>query len=77
MATQTRHSGMDRLSTCAPDLPPLEALSTEQLRGAACVWCAAELTTPTAVDLGPRPEQEGSSVFLFPRRCRACPKEPT
>ncbi|MEU9089940.1 hypothetical protein ACIOEW_23750 [Streptomyces sp. NPDC087901] len=57
-------------------LPTLGSLSPPQRRGAACVWCAAALTTTTAVDLGARPEREGSSVFLFPRRCRTCPKEP-
>ncbi|TXS36004.1 hypothetical protein EAO72_20705 [Streptomyces sp. or43] len=56
-------------------LPPVASLSAQQLRGTNCVWCSAELTAKTAVNLGARPEYEGSSVFIFPRRCRPCPKE--
>lgn len=56
-------------------LPPVESMSAQQLRGTRCVWCSAELTATTAVDLGARPEYAGASVFIFPRRCRACPEE--
>lgn len=59
----------------ADPLPPVESLSNEQRRGANCVWCSAEMTATTAVDLGARPERGGASVFIFPRRCRTCPKE--
>ncbi|MFD7867785.1 hypothetical protein [Streptomyces sp. NPDC057682] len=53
----------------------MESLTSQQLRGTACVRCSAQLTATTAVDLGARPERDGSSVQIFPRRCRSCPEE--
>ncbi|MFF9625462.1 hypothetical protein [Streptomyces griseosporeus] len=52
-------------------LPPCEmdGLGPEQIRGAACVWCATGLTAETAVDLG---ERRHRSYSTFPRGCRAC-----
>jgi len=48
-------------------LPSLEGLTTDQTRGAACVWCAARLTGETAVDLG---EHLADGTRWFPRACR-------
>jgi hypothetical protein len=52
-------------------LPPLDGLSEEQLRGAACIWCRAALTTDTAVDLGERRHRRLDGHYsTFPRACR-------
>lgn len=49
-------------------LPPADALTDAQARGAVCVWDAAEqpLPTGTAVDLG---ERQDDGVRWFPRAC--------
>ncbi|MEV7284778.1 hypothetical protein AB0O01_09510 [Streptomyces sp. NPDC093252] len=51
------------------DLPPLDALTADQRRGAVCVWDAEEapLTAETVVDLG---EREDGAARWFPRACR-------
>jgi hypothetical protein len=54
-------------------LPKFETLSGLQTRGAACVWCGATLTTPTARDLGTRPGPGG--VQIFPRGCASCARD--
>ncbi|MFH9822995.1 hypothetical protein [Streptomyces bobili] len=52
-------------------LPPLDGLSEEQLRGAACIWCSEGLTTDTAVDLGERRHRRLDGHYsTFPRGCR-------
>ncbi|AVH57900.1 MULTISPECIES: hypothetical protein [Streptomyces] len=52
-------------------LPSVDALSEEQLRGAACVWCKTPLTAETAVNLGERRVRIRSShTTAFPRGCR-------
>jgi hypothetical protein len=51
-------------------LPNTRTLAGEQLRGAACVWCAAPLTGESARDLGERPGPDG--VTIFPRGCADC-----
>ncbi|MFE2040845.1 hypothetical protein ACFXAZ_07905 [Streptomyces sp. NPDC059477] len=50
-------------------LPPADALTDAQVRGAVCVWDASEQPLPTgiAVDLG---ERQGDGVRWFPRACR-------
>ncbi|MFJ6660173.1 hypothetical protein ACIQNG_28045 [Streptomyces sp. NPDC091377] len=50
-------------------VPPLDALTADQARGAVCVWDAGEepLTAESAVDLGERV----TGVHWFPRACRA------
>ncbi|MFD5266767.1 hypothetical protein [Streptomyces sp. NPDC058335] len=51
-------------------LPPLDGLAEEQLRGAACVWCGAGLTTDSAVDLGERRHKRLDGHYsTFPRGC--------
>lgn len=61
------------MSAVTRELPPVAGLSDEQQRGAACVWCATELTVQTAVDLGARRiDAHGSSVQWFPRGCSNC-----
>ncbi|MET8917940.1 hypothetical protein ABZX40_26630 [Streptomyces sp. NPDC004610] len=51
-------------------LPPLDALTPDQQRGAVCVWDAAEarLSAETAIDLGER--QSDGSGHWFLRACR-------
>jgi hypothetical protein len=57
-------------------LPKVDGLVERQVRGVACVWCAATLTTATAADLGPRPARRaGSELKWFPRGCRPCVRE--
>ncbi|MFE9608075.1 hypothetical protein [Streptomyces sp. NPDC006012] len=58
-------------------LPALDALADDRVRGAACLWCGERLTGESAVDLGRRrsPLTGSSSVSgmtWFPRACRAC-----
>ena len=54
-------------------LPDMNALDTDQRRGAVCIWCPAPLTAETAIDLGPRRlEVDGEPTLCFPRACRAC-----
>ncbi|MCX4504341.1 hypothetical protein [Streptomyces anulatus] len=62
----------------APELPLPDpaSLSDEQLRGAHCVWCEAELSNATAEDLGPRSlVVYGSTVRWYPRCCATCWKK--
>lgn len=49
------------------ELPSPDDLTSEQVRGADCVWCTARLTGETAVDLG---EHLDDGVHWFPRACR-------
>ena len=54
-------------------VPPLDGLNEPQLRGAACIWCAASLNTATAVDLGERRHKRLDGHYsTFPRACRIC-----
>ncbi|MCM1943345.1 hypothetical protein NC239_34680 [Streptomyces sp. G3] len=48
-------------------LPPFDALTPDQARGAVCVWGTEQLTAETAVDLG---EQAGPDGRWWPRACR-------
>lgn len=58
--------------TAVLPVPRQNNLTTEQVRGATCVWCAAALTA-AAFDLGRR---HGSFMGVygpwFPRACDAC-----
>jgi hypothetical protein len=60
-------------SLAAPDVleslavPDFEALTSDQVRGAVCVWGTDQLTAETAVDLG---EAVGPAGRWFPRTCR-------
>jgi hypothetical protein len=55
------------------DLPPINSLSQDQVRGYTCVWDGIALTPSTAVDLGPRKfKRVGEPVSWFPRGCRSC-----
>lgn len=55
------------------DLPAVGNLSEEQTRGVACVWCAAALSTDTAVDLGERRVWLlNGLIVMFPRACPPC-----
>ncbi|MCX4993872.1 hypothetical protein [Streptomyces longwoodensis] len=55
------------------DLPPLDDLTENQVRGTACVWCATSLSVVTAVDLGERRHKRlDGSYSTFPRACRPC-----
>lgn len=55
-------------------LPSVEEMSVDQLRGAACVWCAAALTAgDRGLDLGAR--QRGRVPYFaawYPRACQPC-----
>lgn len=57
----------------AISVPSVDTLSVAQTCGRACVWCAVDLTTETAVELGSR--SEGDFVW-FPRACRFCASRP-
>ncbi|MCA1220687.1 hypothetical protein [Streptomyces sp. 8L] len=54
----------------ALSVPPLEALTEEQRRGGACVYCGLPVPTGTAVDLGARRQADGTRIF--PRAHPAC-----
>lgn len=54
------------------ELPNLDALTTEQVRGAVCIWDRKEppLTAATAVDLGERRHKRLDGRYsTFPRAC--------
>ena len=54
-------------------LPEPAALSSEQLRGAQCVFCPAPLSNAAAVDLGRRViKVHGATVAWCPRSCPSC-----
>ncbi|MFF8430064.1 hypothetical protein ACF07Y_33915 [Streptomyces sp. NPDC016566] len=72
-ATQTTRSSPLALF----QLPAPAALTDAQLRGAHCVWCAAELHGDTAVSLEPRHDSiKGVSGRWYPRGCRSCTLKP-
>ncbi|MFE1882658.1 hypothetical protein [Streptomyces diastatochromogenes] len=72
-ATQTNQSSPLTLL----QLPAPAALTAAQLRGAHCVWCAAELHGDTAVDLEPRHDDiKGVPGRWYPRGCRPCTRKP-
>ncbi|MEE1791837.1 hypothetical protein PUR28_13830 [Streptomyces sp. BE308] len=52
-------------------LPAPEAMADAQLRGAACVWCAAPLGTDLGIDLGEQrvAPATGAAFSWFPREC--------
>ncbi|MEU1086865.1 hypothetical protein ACFYPN_00550 [Streptomyces sp. NPDC005576] len=61
------------------NLPPVSELTEQQQRGWSCVWCAAHLSTGTALNLGEQRHEPafGSPYWWFPRACpdaRACAK---
>lgn len=66
-------TSMDMGAVALLPLPNVTRLSGLQARGAACVWCLAQLTIETAVDLGERPGPDG--VTVFPRSCGRCVRE--
>ncbi|WP_329617550.1 hypothetical protein OG244_35300 [Streptomyces brevispora] len=43
----------------------------QQLRGWSCLWCAAEVATGTATNLGEQQHKpaDGSPYWWFPRAC--------
>lgn len=55
-------------------LPDPTKLAESQVRGAACVWCAADLTQePFQADLGQQPYPgPGPRSYWFPRSCLQC-----
>ncbi|MFQ6142643.1 hypothetical protein ACLMNJ_06135 [Streptomyces seoulensis] len=64
-------------------LPELATVTTDQSRGADCVWCTTRLTGDVAVDLGERmglPAGEEADLFepekglvrWYPRACPKC-----
>ncbi|MGW6703632.1 hypothetical protein ACWGDE_01880 [Streptomyces sp. NPDC054956] len=56
--------------TQTPPLPAIGGLSEDQVRGAACVYCAVRLDNGNAIDLGERPAKRGGSIIRwFPRAC--------
>lgn len=58
------------------ELPALDGLTTEQVRGAACIWRGEPLTTDTAVDLGERRHKRLDGRYsTFPRGCHRCTHE--
>ena len=58
------------------ELPNLEALSEEQVRGAVCIWRGEPLTADTAVDLGERRHRRLDGRYsTFPRACHRCAHE--
>lgn len=55
------------------DLPNLDGLTQNQVRGASCIWCDTALRTATAIDLGERKHKRLDGHFAtFPRACRPC-----
>lgn len=53
-------------------LPQPGTLTAEQVRGAACVWCATSVRPGiTDFDLGRR-RRDDTGTAWFPRACRAC-----
>lgn len=57
-------------------LPSINGFTANQLRGTACVWCAAPLTTDIAVDLGERRHKRLDGHYsTFPRACHGCTRE--
>lgn len=52
------------------ELPDVDDLSDDQRRGTICVWGDSPLTPLSAVDLGERQADDGTS--WFPRACRPC-----
>ncbi|MEU2059763.1 hypothetical protein [Streptomyces sp. NPDC013455] len=65
MSASTQLAGLHSLP-----LPGRDDLTTDQARGAACVWDSAPLDTAAAVDLGERKAADGTAYF--PRACRPC-----
>ena len=54
-------------------LPMLGKLTPEQIRGASCVWCPAELNAETAIDFGAcHGSLMGQATIWYPRACAPC-----
>lgn len=51
-------------------LLPFAELPDDRRRGAVCLWDGVPLSADTAIDLGERQADDGTS--WFPRGCRAC-----
>jgi hypothetical protein len=72
MTTPTQHDARQQVLQ-ALELPALDGLTAEQVRGAVCVWDGVILTPETAVDLGPRKKRRLDGAFnWFPRGCTRC-----
>ncbi|WP_432021299.1 hypothetical protein [Streptomyces sp. 1222.5] len=62
-----------RKALAAIPMPATARLTAAQLRGAGCVWCAAELHGDTAIDLEQRYNRiVGVPGRWFPRGCSPC-----
>ncbi|MFJ6730287.1 hypothetical protein ACIQPQ_35855 [Streptomyces sp. NPDC091281] len=57
-----------RDALAAIGLPARQDLDDARQRGRVCLWCAAELTGGSAVDLGQQTDSSGR--HWFPRACR-------
>lgn len=70
-STTATETALDALTLLT--LPPLERLTQEQVRGAACIWCKTALRTATAVDLHERRHRRLDGHYsTFPRACHPC-----
>jgi hypothetical protein len=60
--------------TAVREIPrPRDGLTATQVRGYACVWCAAVLDDATAFDLPPQPFRILDRVTRwYPRACPGC-----
>ncbi|MDX3243684.1 hypothetical protein [Streptomyces sp. ME18-1-4] len=57
-------------------LPSLDGLTEQQVRGTACVWDAVPLLGITAVNLGPRTKKRlGQQYQWSPQACPRCVRE--
>jgi len=66
----------DHTAVALLPLPDWVDLSDHQVRGAACVWCAAPLASGAVVDLGARRiKASDGTISVFPRACRRCVAE--
>jgi hypothetical protein len=73
-ASATAESPSPPAVAAALELPALDGLTDDQVRGADCVWCKTRLTAETAVDLGEHMSPLSgttSPMRWFPRACSA------
>lgn len=71
----TQHASISP-GLAALQLPSLDGLTEQQVRGVTCVWDGIVLTPETAVDLGPRPQRRLDGHYQwFPRACLGCVSE--
>lgn len=64
----TQHASISP-GLAALQLPSLDGLTEQQVRGITCVWDGIPLTTENAIDLGARTVD---GVQWFPRACPRC-----